>query len=138
MRLVFFPMITGILFIIQKTASKSPDFRMIVGKYIQTTIELIDRSLFSHDHRKMKKLEQHIQELGQLIKKQRNQKNLSQTQLAHLAGVSLNLVSQIEAGKPRVQFVKLLQVLQVLGLQLKIELGPANLIIERKLLKNIE
>lgn len=81
----------------------------------------------------MKKLELHIHELGQLIKRQRNKLSLSQTQLAHLSGVSLNLISQIESGKPRVQFVKLLQVVQVLGLQFKVELGSATLVIEKKL-----
>lgn len=82
----------------------------------------------------MNKREHCIQELGQLIKTQRNQMKLSQTQMAELAGVSLNLISQIELGKPRVQFIKLLQVLQTLGLQLKVELGPAGLVIAKNLL----
>lgn len=82
----------------------------------------------------MKNREHCIQELGQLIKTQRNQMKLSQTQMAELAGVSLNLISQIELGKPRVQFIKLLQVLQTLGLQLKVELGPAGLVIAKNFL----
>lgn len=82
----------------------------------------------------MSKLESNIQNLGALIKKQRNHMNLSQTQLAQLAGVSLNLISQIEAGKPRVQFIKLIQVIQVLGLQLKAESGSSGLSIEKKLI----
>ncbi len=81
----------------------------------------------------MKRIGHNIQDLGKLLKKQRNQLNLSQTQLAQLAGVSLNLVSQIELGKPRVQFVKLLQILQVLGLQLRVELGSAGLVIDKKM-----
>jgi y4mF family transcriptional regulator len=74
-----------------------------------------------------------IKELGQLIKNQRNLMKLSQTQLAQLAGVSLNLISQIESGKPRVQLIKLLDVLQVLGLQFKVESGSAVVVIEKKL-----
>lgn len=72
-------------------------------------------------------------ELGLVIKQQRLQRNLTQTQLARLARVSLNLISQVEAGKPRMQFVKLLQVLNVLGLQIKIEVGSFGLVIEKKL-----
>jgi y4mF family transcriptional regulator len=72
-------------------------------------------------------------EIGTVIRKQRNLRGLNQTQLAQLAGVSLNLISQIEKGKPRVQFAKILQILTVLGLQFKIEVGAAGLIIDKKL-----
>lgn len=75
----------------------------------------------------MNKLETKIEGLGQLIKKQRLQLKLNQTQLAQLAGVSLNLISQIELGKPRVQFIKILKVLQILGLQLKVESGSQGI-----------
>jgi y4mF family transcriptional regulator len=101
---------------------------------ILLSLNSLDFGYFSYDHSKMKKREQNIQELGRLIKTQRNQMKLSQTQMAELAGVSLNLISQIELGKPRVQFIKLIQVLQTLGLQLKIELGPAGLVIAKNLL----
>lgn len=81
----------------------------------------------------MKDANQLVAKLGLIIKQQRLQRNLNQTQLASLARVSLNFISQIEAGKPRMQFVKLLQVLNVLGLQLKIEVGASGLVIEEKL-----
>lgn len=73
-------------------------------------------------------------ELGQMIKKRRKEKQLSQTQLALLAGVSLNLISQIEAGKPRVQLIKILHVMNILGLQLKIGIGRDLLVPEKSLL----
>ena len=74
-----------------------------------------------------------VAKLGLIIKQQRLQRNLNQAQLASLARVSLNFISQIEGGKPRMQFVKLLQVLNVLGLQMKIEVGASGLVIEEKL-----
>lgn len=81
----------------------------------------------------MKDANQLVTKLGLIIKQQRLQRKLNQAQLASLARVSLNFISQIEAGKPRMQFVKLLQVLNVLGLQLKIEVGASGLVIEEKL-----
>jgi y4mF family transcriptional regulator len=81
----------------------------------------------------MRDANQLVAKLGLIIKQQRLQRNLNQAQLASLARVSLNFISQIEAGKPRMQFVKLLQVLNVLGLQLKIEVGASGLVIEEKL-----
>ncbi len=82
----------------------------------------------------MKKIENDISALGKTIKRLRVSQNLSQNQLAQLAGVSLNLISQIESGKPRVQFIKLLQVLNALGLQLHVELGSTHLVIDKKLI----
>mgnify|MGYP001580069277 FL=1 len=81
----------------------------------------------------MRDANQLVAKLGLIIKQQRLQRKLNQAQLASLARVSLNFISQIEAGKPRMQFVKLLQVLNVLGLQLKIEVGASGLVIEEKL-----
>jgi y4mF family transcriptional regulator len=83
----------------------------------------------------MKKIENDISTLGKTIKRQRVSRNLSQNQLAQLAGVSLNLISQIESGKPRVQFIKLLQVLNALGLQLHVEFGSTHLVIDKKLIE---
>lgn len=71
--------------------------------------------------------------LGHVIRNQRKKKRLSQTGLALLAGVSLNLVSQIESGKPRVQLVKILHLLNVLGLQLKVGVGRDVLVLEKYL-----
>ncbi len=58
--------------------------------------------------------------LGQRIQRERLDKGLNQTDLANLAGVSLNFVSQLERGKPTVRMDKLLSVLQTLGLELEI------------------
>ncbi|HQB83748.1 MAG TPA: helix-turn-helix domain-containing protein, partial [Candidatus Rifleibacterium sp.] len=49
-----------------------------------------------------------------------------QTQLADLAGVSLNYVSQLENGKPKTQLDKLLAVIDVLGLELTLTPGSSG------------
>lgn len=72
--------------------------------------------------------ERMISELGHFIKIQRLQKKLTQTQLSQISGVSLNLISQIESGKIRVQFIKLLQVLRALGIQLKVGMGATPIV----------
>lgn len=78
----------------------------------------------------------HLEEaikLGAAIKSCRKNLNLSQTELADLASVSLNYISQLENGKPRLQFDKLLDVLGVLGLELEIRPGKAKLVIAKGL-----
>ncbi len=78
----------------------------------------------------------HLEEainLGATVKSCRKALNLSQTELAELAGVSLNYVSQLENGKPRIQFDKLLDVLGVLGLELEIKPGNSGLSIVEEL-----
>ncbi len=67
---------------------------------------------------------QAAKKLGAAIKDCRKKLGLTQTQLADLAGVSLNYVSQLENGKPKTQLDKLLAVIDVLGLELA--LTPGN------------
>lgn len=71
--------------------------------------------------------------LGSVIKISRKNLRLSQTELADLAGVSLNYVSQLEKGKPKIQLDKLLDVLGVLGLELEIKPGNYGLVIGKGL-----
>lgn len=73
------------------------------------------------------------QRLGTAIKKCRKNLNITQTELADLAGVSLNYVSQLENGKTTIRFDKLLDVLDILGLELK--LAPGNSRLSLKCLK---
>lgn len=61
-----------------------------------------------------------IPQLGKAIRDERKARHLTQTQLADIAGVSLNFVSQLESGKPRVQLDKVLAVMGALGLELQI------------------
>ncbi len=76
--------------------------------------------------------QQAMQSLGKAIQTQRKQFGLSQTKLADLAGVSLNLVSQVEAGKSTAQISKLLDILHAMGLRLTLELGKERIHIKDK------
>lgn len=69
-----------------------------------------------------------IRELGRTIQFQRKQLGLSQTELAQLVGVSLNFVSQIEAGKATARIGLVFDLLQALGLQLVLEFGKNRLV----------
>ncbi len=64
--------------------------------------------------------------IAQCIRRERKEQKISQSELAHLAGVSLNFVSQLESGKPSVHLDKLLSVLTVLGLELTIAYGKGG------------
>ena len=74
--------------------------------------------------------EQAIQNLGKAIQSQRKKLRLSQTELADLAAVSLNLVSQVEAGKTTAHISKVLDILHALGLRLTLEQGQERLYIK--------
>lgn len=62
------------------------------------------------------------------LREERKQRGLSQTDLAAFAGVSLNFISQLESGKKTVRIDKLLSVLNVLGLEIKIDYANKNMI----------
>lgn len=68
-------------------------------------------------------VEASIQRLGGRIRKERRDQGLSQTELAELAGVSLNFLSQLESGKSTVRMDKLLQVMGTLGLEFRVQYG---------------
>lgn len=63
-------------------------------------------------------------ELGSLVRERRHDLQLSQQQLAHLAGVSRTWLVTVEAGHPRAELGKLLALLAELGLTL--DLSPAQ------------
>ena len=69
-----------------------------------------------------------LKTLGAAIQQQRKQLGLSQTEVADLAGVSLNFVSQIETGKATAQIGKVLDLVHALGLQFALEFGKNRLI----------
>jgi len=57
-------------------------------------------------------------EIGHLIKTSRKRQGLTQPNLAMVAGTGLRFIVDIEAGKPTCQIAKVLQVLNVLGIQI--------------------
>jgi HTH-type transcriptional regulator/antitoxin HipB len=61
--------------------------------------------------------------LGEAIESERKRRKLTQGQLASLSGASINFISQIERGKKTAQIGKVIDVLQILGMQLVIKRG---------------
>lgn len=67
--------------------------------------------------------------LGDLIRRERKARSLTQTQLGELTNTSINFISQIETGKPTAQIGRVLHVLQVLGLELHLRRGSRGLVV---------
>lgn len=65
-------------------------------------------------------ISQFAENLGLTIRTERVRRGLSQTDLAELAGVSLNFVSQLESGKTTARMDKVLVLIYVLGLKLEV------------------
>ena len=66
--------------------------------------------------------------IGVAIEAERKQRKLTQGQLADLSGASINFISQIERGKITAQIGKVIDVLQILGIQLVINRGNAGVV----------
>lgn len=64
-----------------------------------------------------------IASLGE-VRGRRRSLDLTQQQVADLAGVSVRFVHTVEAGKPTLRLDRLLQVLEVLGLGLRLTDQP--------------
>lgn len=58
------------------------------------------------------------EELGRAVRAERKRQGLRQAELAGLAGVGNRFVSDLENGKPSVEFGRAFQVLTLLGLTL--------------------
>lgn len=71
-----------------------------------------------------------MQALGAAIRRQRKTLRLTQQQLAELAGCGVAFIYLLETGKPSVRMDKVLDVLLVLGLQLRLEPGKAGIAID--------
>ncbi len=56
-------------------------------------------------------------DIGHIIRKTRKQLNITQSDLALAAGTGLRFIIELEKGKSTCQIGKVLQVLQVLGIQ---------------------
>lgn len=60
-------------------------------------------------------------DVGQLVKRQRNDMNLRQLDVAGLANTGNRLIVDVENGKPTVQLQKVLDLLDILGLEVVIQ-----------------
>ncbi len=70
-----------------------------------------------------------LKNLGLVIKSERKNRALTQTQLGELSGTSINFVSQIESGKVTAHIGKVFRILQVLGIELHYQRGPGGLVL---------
>ena len=77
----------------------------------------------------MKNINSSLIELGKLIKAERKNRKLTQTELGE---TSINFIRQIEAGKNTAQIGKVFRVLQVLGFELHCRRGQIGLIVNDK------
>jgi HTH-type transcriptional regulator / antitoxin HipB len=68
----------------------------------------------------MKKITNSI-ELGQAIRAERKRLDITQKQLAMVAGVGLRFLIELERGKPTARLAGILKVLQAVGLELSLE-----------------
>ena len=71
----------------------------------------------------MKNKSDAVRKLGSKIREERKRQGLTQTELGHYAQTGINFISQLENGKASLRFDKVLDVMKVLGLQLRIEYG---------------
>lgn len=69
-----------------------------------------------------------LTEVAQAVRTRRRALALTQIALAQLAGVGADFIYDVEQGKPTLRLDKLLDVLEVLGLQLRIESGKKRLV----------
>ncbi|MEW5822608.1 MAG: helix-turn-helix transcriptional regulator [Cyanobacteriota bacterium] len=60
-------------------------------------------------------------EIGNIIKKARKDQQMTQTELAAVAGVGVRFIVDIEKGKQTCEIGKTLNVLRMLGITLRIE-----------------
>jgi HTH-type transcriptional regulator/antitoxin HipB len=60
-------------------------------------------------------------DIGQMVKRRRNDVNLRQLDVAGLANTGNRLIVDVENGKPTVQLQKVLDLLDILGLEVVIQ-----------------
>ena len=58
--------------------------------------------------------------LGLLVRRERKAQNLKQAELAAVSGVGVRFIVDLEAGKPTLQLGKVLQVITMLGCEVRI------------------
>jgi y4mF family transcriptional regulator len=67
--------------------------------------------------------------LGGAVRERRKALRLTQADIAVLADCAELFVREVEAGKPTVQFNKLVALLKALGLELRVSIGPRGLVV---------
>lgn len=65
------------------------------------------------------------QKLGEVLRAARKQLGLTQPQLALAAGVGVRFIVELEAGKPTVQLVTVMRVIEALGGTIKLDGLPS-------------
>lgn len=68
-----------------------------------------------------------VNPLGDAVRRRRHELGLRQTELADLAGCSQRFVHTVERGKPSLQLDKVLDLLEVLGLDLLVVSGRGRI-----------
>ncbi|MBL8687991.1 MAG: helix-turn-helix transcriptional regulator [Rhodospirillaceae bacterium] len=66
------------------------------------------------------------EEIGKLVAAERLIQGVTQEELAGLSGVSPSFIGDLEAGKPRTELNRTLQVLNALGLSLTVDVSDAT------------
>lgn len=74
-----------------------------------------------------------IGKLVAAIRRRRRELGLTQVELGRFAGCGPDFIYDMEAGKPTIQFVKLLNVISVLGLELRLIEGRDMLSVDESL-----
>ena len=69
---------------------------------------------------------QEISQLAEFVHDNRKRQKVTQVQLSQLANVGVRFVRDLEDGKPTLQFDKLLQVLQALGVVVTLAIEDAS------------
>ena len=73
--------------------------------------------------------------LSKAVRNRRNELKLTQKELANYAGCGVVFIYDLELGKPSIRLDKLVEVLIILGLELRLQLGKAGLEIAPELEK---
>jgi len=63
----------------------------------------------------------HMDDLGNAVRASRKRHALTQADLAGLSGTGIRFISDLERGKPTLEFGRVLTVLQVLGVRMALE-----------------
>jgi len=71
-----------------------------------------------------------LQEIGEIIKKERVKLKLTQLELADFSGCGLTFINQLERGKTTVRLDKVLQVLKALGISVALSKGKNSVLIK--------
>ena len=82
---------------------------------------------------KLKKYTPQMKKLAIAIRTQRKKLKLTQKQLGDYAGCGVAFIYLLESGKTSVRMDKVCDVLTILGLQLKLEIGKELIVIDSRL-----